>query len=94
MEAAQRGVRVLAQLDTVYRGAEVARQLVDMGVPREQMDTLRWVVAVQRLATLCPVCKQPAPPTPAQLARLQRLYPDLDLSVVARLCQVRRCEER
>jgi serine phosphatase RsbU (regulator of sigma subunit) len=82
VEAVQRGVRVLAQLDTVYRGAEVARQLADLGVSREQIHTLRWVVAVQRLATLCPACKQPAPPGPAQIARLQRLYPNLDLGSV------------
>ncbi len=42
--------------------------------------TLRWVVAVQRLATLCPVCKQPTPASPTQMARLQRLYPNLDLT--------------
>jgi len=80
VEAAQRGAWVLAQLDTVYRGAEVARHLVDMGAPPDQIRCLRWVVAVQRLATLCPTCKQPAPPGPADLDRLRRLYPDLDLA--------------
>ena len=80
LEAAQRGVRVLAQIDTVYRGAEVARQLVGLGAPREMIHTLRWVVAVQRLATLCPVCKQPTPASSTQIARLQRLYPNLDLT--------------
>ncbi|MBN1136595.1 MAG: SpoIIE family protein phosphatase [Anaerolineae bacterium] len=83
LDAAQRGVRVLAQLDTVCRGAEVARQLADLGASQEQIRTLRWVVAVQRLASLCPVCKQPAPLNAAQMARLQRLYPDLDLDDAA-----------
>ncbi len=80
LEAVRRGVRVLAQIDTAYYGAEVARHLVDLGVPPEQIRTLRWVVTVQRLATLCPTCKQPTPAGPAQMARLQRLYPDLDLT--------------
>jgi serine phosphatase RsbU (regulator of sigma subunit) len=80
LAAAQRGMRVLAQIDTVCRGAEVTRQLADLGASREQIGTLRWVIAVQRLATLCPTCKQPARPSPAQVARLQGLYPDLDLT--------------
>jgi len=93
-EAARRGVRVLAQLDKVYRGSEVARQLADLGASQEQIRTLRWVVAVQRLATLCAACKQPAPANPAQMARLQRLYPDLELSgeVEAAFFQAAGCE--
>ena len=79
VDAARRGARVLAQLDTVYRGSEVARQLVDMGAARDQIRCLRWVVAVQRLATLCPSCRQPAAPGPAGIERLRRLYPDLNL---------------
>ena len=82
VEAAQRGIRVLAQLDTVYRGAEVARHLVEMGAAREQIGCLRWVVAVQRLATLCPSCTQPVSFSPAEMERLRRLYPDLDLSAL------------
>jgi serine phosphatase RsbU (regulator of sigma subunit) len=38
---------------------------------------LSWIVAVQRLATLCSQCKQAVPPTPSQLAELQRRYPQL-----------------
>jgi sigma-B regulation protein RsbU (phosphoserine phosphatase) len=81
MEAAQSGVRVLSQLDTVFRGAGVARSLLDLGVVREQLDSLRWIVAVQRLATLCTNCKEPAPPSPAQLAELLRRSPDFDNSL-------------
>ena len=78
LDAAGRGLRVLTQLDTVFRGAGVARQIAEMGVPAEQMAALRWIVTVHRLATLCPHCKQPALPTPEQLARLARRCPDLD----------------
>jgi sigma-B regulation protein RsbU (phosphoserine phosphatase) len=77
LEAAQKGLRVLSQLDTVSRGAGVAGHLLDLGVPQERLSGLAWVVSVQRLATLCPRCKQPVPPTPAQLARLRRRYPEL-----------------
>ena len=77
MEAAHSGLRVLSQIDTVFRGVDVARALLDLGVPRERLDGLSWVVAVQRLATLCPRCKQPAPPGPDHLAELRLRYPDL-----------------
>jgi serine phosphatase RsbU (regulator of sigma subunit) len=78
LEAAQSGLRVLSQLDTVFRGADVARHLLDLGVSQELLNGLTWVVAVGRLATLCPRCKQPAPPDTAQLTELRRRYPTLD----------------
>jgi sigma-B regulation protein RsbU (phosphoserine phosphatase) len=78
LEAAQGGLRVLSQLDTVFRGSGVARHLLDLGVPRERLGGLTWVVAVQRLATLCPRCKEPAAPGPADLAELRRRYPHLE----------------
>lgn len=76
LEAAHTGLRVLAQIDTVFRGAEVARHLLDWGLPRERLAGLAWVLSVQRLPTLCPRCKLPAPPEPAQLAELRRRFPD------------------
>jgi serine phosphatase RsbU (regulator of sigma subunit) len=78
LEAARSGLRVLSQLDTVFRGAGVTRHLLDLGVPRDLLDGLAWVVALQRLRTLCPYCKTPAPPTPVQVSELCRRYPDLD----------------
>jgi serine phosphatase RsbU (regulator of sigma subunit) len=81
LEAAQSGLRVLSQLDTVFRGAGVARHLLDLGVPRDLLGGLAWIVTVQRLATLCPRCKEPALPEPALLAGLRRQYPDLDLAL-------------
>ena len=78
LSAAQRGLRVLSQLDTVFRGENVARHLLDLGASQGLLGGLKWVVAVHRLATLCPRCKQPAPPDAAQLAELHRRYPTLD----------------
>lgn len=77
LEAAQQGQRVLSQLDTVFRGADVARQLLELDVPRDRLDSLAWVFTIQRLPTLCPRCKQPAEPGPAQLDALRRRYPNL-----------------
>jgi serine phosphatase RsbU (regulator of sigma subunit) len=71
--AARQGARVIAQIDSVFRGPATARHLRDLGVPDAQIDCLTWVVFVQRLATLCPHCKRPAAPDPAQLARLRQL---------------------
>src|SRR5512137_1173901 len=47
LEAAQKGLRVLSQIDTVFSGADIARYLLDLGVPRESLAGLTWVVAVQ-----------------------------------------------
>ena len=50
LDAVQAGTRVLTMLDTVFRGAGVARQLLDWGVPRERLNrsgqALTWVVTV------------------------------------------------
>jgi sigma-B regulation protein RsbU (phosphoserine phosphatase) len=73
-EAAKAGLRVLAQLDTIFRGAGIARHLVDLGVPRDLLGGLSWVVAVQRLATLCPHCKVPDPVDAERSADLSRRY--------------------
>jgi hypothetical protein len=75
-EAARSGLHVLSQMDTVLRGAEAARQLLDLGVPRDLLGCLAWIVALQRLATLCPRCKGPASPEPGHLADLYRRFPD------------------
>ena len=80
LEAAQKGVRVLSQFNTVFRGAGVARHLFDLGVEREQLDHLSWILTVQRMPTLCPHCKQPTTPDPMQLDELRRRYPDLDIA--------------
>jgi serine phosphatase RsbU (regulator of sigma subunit) len=79
LEAAQSGLRVLSQMDTVFCGADIAHHLLDLGVPRERLAGLAWVVAIQRLATLCPTCKEPELPKPEWLAELRRRYPALPL---------------
>ncbi|MCP4541282.1 MAG: SpoIIE family protein phosphatase [Chloroflexi bacterium] len=82
LNAAQAGIRVLVLLDTVFRGADVVRQLLDWGVPREQLYAgdrgLAWIIAVQRMATLCSRCKRLSPPDPAQLEALHYRYSQME----------------
>lgn len=80
--AAQAGIRVLAQLDTVLRGAAVARQFLDLGVARDQLTALHWILTNQRIAVLCGKCKREiepgAEPFDRLIARYPRLQPVLD----------------
>jgi sigma-B regulation protein RsbU (phosphoserine phosphatase) len=77
LEAAQSGLRVLSQLDTIFRDAEVKHHLLELGVARELLSYLTWVVAVDRVRTLCERCKQPTSVEPGQLDELCRRFPAL-----------------
>jgi serine phosphatase RsbU (regulator of sigma subunit) len=75
--AAQDGRRVLGQCDTVYRGAGVAHHFLQQKVPPHLITGLSWVVAVQRLAMLCPHCKQATSLEPAVAAAVAARLPSL-----------------
>lgn len=77
LAAASQGIWAIGQLDTVCRGTGVADLLVDWGVPAGHLDALRWVLAIQRLPTLCPSCKVPEPMTAIQREVLHSTYPGL-----------------
>lgn len=77
LDAAQAGVRVLAQIDSVLTGPAVARQVIDMGVPREQLAALRWILTSQRMALLCEHCKQPLDRSSEKFDLLRARYPHL-----------------
>jgi sigma-B regulation protein RsbU (phosphoserine phosphatase) len=79
LEAAQNGVRVISQIDTVFRGAELPRALLEWGIPRGRFSGLRWVVAMQRILMLCD-CKRPAPPDEIVTDAIQRRYPHLKIN--------------
>jgi phosphoserine phosphatase RsbU/P len=85
-QAAKRGVRVLTQLDTVLRGSSVARQMLELDVPHEQVRHLRWVLTMQRMSVLCTHCRQPAVLDDAIVERLCGRYPGLK-PVIAQLSQ-------
>ena len=79
--AAQNGIRVLTQTDTVLRGATVARQLVDRGLSQELLPALRWVVCSHRMAVLCKRCKKPASESAEMLERFRSRYPELNTAL-------------
>jgi serine phosphatase RsbU (regulator of sigma subunit) len=58
LHAAKNGQRILTQLDTPLRGAWVARYIRDAVGDDASAQSLRWVIAVQRLRRLCDDCKQ------------------------------------
>jgi sigma-B regulation protein RsbU (phosphoserine phosphatase) len=78
LQAAAGGLRVLAQIDTVFRGSEVAQHLLDLGASPELLPALTWVVAVERLPTLCSHCKVPLPPGAEELDGWCRRFPDFE----------------
>jgi serine phosphatase RsbU (regulator of sigma subunit) len=75
--AAESGVRVLAQLDSVLRGAPVGHQILEMGVPRGRLPALHWVLTNQRMSVLCARCKRPVEPGTEPFDRLRGRYPHL-----------------
>jgi len=77
LEAAQKGIRVVSQLDTVFRGAGAARHLLDLGAAQTQLKNLSWILTVQRMAKLCPNCKHPSQPELKTLDRFAGKYPEL-----------------
>lgn len=78
LEAAQNHLRVLSQLDTVFTGADVARHLIGLGISQQLLGNLAWIVAVGRVPTLCPRCKQPVLPDAEHLEGLRRRHPNLE----------------
>lgn len=81
--AAQSGLRVLTQVDTILRGSGVARQLVEMGLAQDQLAALRWIVTCQRMPVLCQKCKQPVESPEETLRRLTTRFPELRADVEA-----------
>ncbi|MCD4686522.1 MAG: hypothetical protein K8S97_11365, partial [Anaerolineae bacterium] len=76
LEAAYQGARVLSQLDTVFAGGNVARQLLELGADPAHIAALTHVLAVQRFPMLCPQCRQPLHLTPDQLNQLITRLPE------------------
>ncbi|MBN1262579.1 MAG: SpoIIE family protein phosphatase [Anaerolineae bacterium] len=79
LDAVGAGVRVLAQLNTVFRGAAIARVLRDQGVSHAQLGDVRWMVTVQRFSTLCAHCRKAVALDPEQAALLARRFPAFEV---------------
>jgi sigma-B regulation protein RsbU (phosphoserine phosphatase) len=91
--AAQAGIRVLAQFDTILRGAAVARQFLDLGVARDQLTALHWILTTQRISVLCGKCKHEIEPGTEPFDRLIARYPRLQ-PVLDRLLRPQDIRER
>ena len=70
LAAARAGALVLSQLDTIFHAQAVVGSLADLCSIAEDLAALRWVLSVQRLPVLCPICKHPADVSADQLAQL------------------------
>jgi len=92
LHAAQSGLLVLMQFDTIFRGADVIRHILDLGVSPDLLNGLAWIISVGRVPALCPHCKQPAPRHPDQLRELRNRYPSLaDALEIATFFQANGC---
>jgi serine phosphatase RsbU (regulator of sigma subunit) len=58
-QAARQGSFVLAQWNSLLRGAQAVGQLAAWGLRSGDLEALRGLLAVHRLPALCPQCKQP-----------------------------------
>ncbi len=71
LEGVHRGMRVVSQLDSVFWGAGVLRQVLDLGILLDKPNLSIWVLTVQRMPSLCRHCKKPLPASPAQRLAIQ-----------------------
>jgi serine phosphatase RsbU (regulator of sigma subunit) len=76
-EAASTGNLVLSAFDTFLQGQAVSRQLEPLIDRQYLLDSLAWVVSVQRLSTLCLRCKQPDDTALQKLESLKERNPSL-----------------
>lgn len=75
LKAAAQGKQVITQIDTLLWGNEVLGLLKELGAVCDPPDLVTWIISTQRLAGLCPQCKQPFPISPAQIAQLSYRLP-------------------
>jgi sigma-B regulation protein RsbU (phosphoserine phosphatase) len=92
LQAARRGIRVMAQIDTAFRGPQVLRVLQNWGVEVDHLTGSIWIVSLQRISTLCD-CKRQATPDAALLQALHSRYPHLEIDPCASFYQVGGCQQ-
>ncbi len=78
LTAAQNGVCVISQMDTILRGEAINRELLDWGLPRGRLTGLGWVVAMQRIPALC-TCKYASLAAPDLIQSIYQRYPHLKI---------------
>ncbi|HSM56497.1 MAG TPA: SpoIIE family protein phosphatase [Candidatus Sulfomarinibacteraceae bacterium] len=92
LDAARRGLWVLSQMDTVFRGATLVYDLLQGDLEPDHLEGLSWLVSVQRLPTLCPHCKQAVFPGEEPLRLVRQRYPHLQLESGATFYDAHGCE--
>jgi len=92
LASAHDGARVITQMDTVFRGAEVTRTLYEWGVPNDYLSGLCWVIAVQRIPILC-ACKRTMRSDPLVVEAIHRRYPSLNIDSNIEYYVPSACEE-
>ena len=80
LNAARDRIRILSQINCVFRGADVARYLLDIGVEHNLLAAVRWIITVDRLPKLCSNCKQSAMLDKDRLRELRRRYAGLSIN--------------
>jgi serine phosphatase RsbU (regulator of sigma subunit) len=65
---------VLSQLDTVFHGAGAARHLLTLSANRGPIAALKGILTLQRLPTLCDLCKKPVEPGEVDLQSLSSRF--------------------
>ncbi len=73
LEAARRGLCVISQLDSPFRGQGLLHRLVELGATEELLDQVSWIVSVLRIPVLCPDCRREYEPDSSELAHIERL---------------------
>lgn len=91
LEAAQKGLWIISQMDTIFRSVEVARSLLEWGIPRGYLSWLRWVIAMQRIPMLCE-CKRAMLPDTVLVEAIRRRYPFLKIDPDCEYCIPGACE--
>jgi len=76
---AEKGCWILTQMDTVFRGPEVIRALLDWGVDSEELAGINWIFSLARIPLLCD-CKIKKPPEKTLADSFQRRYPFLNIN--------------
>jgi sigma-B regulation protein RsbU (phosphoserine phosphatase) len=79
-EAANNGALLITQMDTNFRGYDVGRSLQEWGVPLSHINSLRWVITVQRIPILCH-CKRTGRPDAMLVDAIQRRHPNLKINL-------------
>ncbi len=91
LRAARAGLLLVTQLDTIFRGGQIARTLLDWGISQADLGGLAWVITAERLPLLCEHCKREDQVEPAQLEEIKRRWGEMERG--AKFWRAEGCDE-